>query len=99
MTTELIKRTWAYLHPPKEFEVAPCECGNTNTQWSEFEGHCWCDQCQQDFVPVHKGVFDGPVQIKTAAMMGIRFDRVILATQEIEVFDIDSGEYRSVVVR
>lgn len=95
MEPVLVKRTWAYLQPPKAFEVAPCACGNEDTQWSEFEKHCWCDICQKDFIPAHSGVFDGPIPVKVAAMLGLRFDRVILATHQVERYDVDTGVYRA----
>lgn len=87
------KRTWAYLQPPKAFEVAPCKCGNHDTQWSEFEEHLWCAKCALDFVPAHNGVFDGPVPAQLAHAMGLRFDRVQLATGQLERWDPAMGVY------
>lgn len=92
--TALEKRTWAYLQPPKAFEVAPCACGNHETQWSEFKGHLWCDKCQVDFKPAHNGVFDGPIPLHVSAMLGLRFDRFNLVTGRVERMDLDTGEYR-----
>jgi hypothetical protein len=81
------RRAWAYCMPPKAFEMAPCSCGNTDTQWSEYENHLWCEKCQKDFIPRHAGILDGPVLAHVAEMMGIRFDRVIIETGEIERFN------------
>ena len=94
MSADRTKRIWVYWNSPKAFEVAPCECGNIDTQWSVFEGHCWCDRCYKDFVPDHHGILDGPIPVGAASMSGVRFDRLILATQEIEYFDTELGEYR-----
>jgi hypothetical protein len=92
--TVLKLRTSAYLSPPKAFDVAPCDCGNHETQWSEYEGHLWCAKCEKDFVPAHNGVFDGPVLLRTAAAMGVRFDRYLLPTMEVEIMDLETCEYR-----
>jgi hypothetical protein len=89
----LKKRTWCYAHPPASFEVDPCSCGNTNTQWSEFEGHLWCASCQKDFKPKHSGIFSGPIPIELATRLGLSFDRIDLATGEIQKLDPDSGKY------
>lgn len=82
------RRTWVYCMPPKDFEVAECSCGNQDTQWSKFEDHLWCDRCQKDFIPDHYGILDGPIPMQLAGMMGIRFDRVIIGTGEVERFDL-----------
>ncbi|OIR05957.1 hypothetical protein GALL_117540 [mine drainage metagenome] len=34
----LEKRKWCYVLPPATYEMAPCTCGNADTQWSEFVG-------------------------------------------------------------
>lgn len=86
----LKKRVWVYLQSPQAYEVAPCACGNSNTQWSEFEHHVWCDKCEIDFIPEHSGVFSGPILINTAQMMGLHFSRLILETNIVEVLDSDN---------
>jgi hypothetical protein len=73
--------------------MAPCDCGNHETQWSEFTKHLWCARCEEDFIPAHAGMFDGPIPVKLCSMMGIVFDRVIIATGELDRFDVDKGEY------
>jgi hypothetical protein len=89
----LEKRKWHYLQPPAAFEVAPCSCGNHETQWSEFAKHIWCAKCEKDFIPVHAGIFDGPIGVKVAAMMGVRFDRLNIETNRVERFDLDTLKY------
>jgi hypothetical protein len=93
LTTALPKRTWCYLSQPYDFEVAPCQCGNQKTQWSEFEKHIWCDTCQLDFIPKHYGVLDGPIPIRAATLMGLKFDRFNLMTQKVERFNIETCEF------
>jgi len=89
----LEKRTWCYAQQPNEYEIAPCSCGNRDTQWSEYKGHLWCVKCEKDFVPEHNGVFDGPILVNVCRLMGISFDRVNLETQQIEIFDEDTNTY------
>jgi hypothetical protein len=92
----LQKRTWHYLRPPAHFEIAPCSCGNHETQWSEYAGHLWCAMCEKDFVPAHEGVFAGPIPIGAATVLGLSFDRFNMATGCIERFDTDTLEYKQV---
>lgn len=89
----LEKRTWHYLLPPAAFEMAACSCGNHQTQWSEFMSHLWCAKCEKDFIPKHAGVFDGPIPVKTAALLGIVFHRFNMATGKAERFDQDTLTY------
>lgn len=89
----LKKRAWCYAQPPSVFEMAACSCGNHDTQWSEYEKHLWCDKCQKDFLPEHGGIFDGPIPVAAARMMGVSFDRINLVTNRLEVFDPDSCDW------
>lgn len=89
MTEEKPKRTWHYLQPPKSFGMSPCQCGNHDTQWSEYAKHNWCEKCQIDFIPECAGVFDGPIPIVTSLMLGMNFDRMNLVTGKIEPFELD----------
>lgn len=84
---ELEKRTWHYLQQPSSFEIAPCACGNADTQWSEFKGRLWCDRCAVDFIPAHNGVFDGPIPVHVCGLLGISFDRFNMETQQVERFE------------
>jgi hypothetical protein len=81
---ELVKRTHVYIQRPTEYEIAGCDCGNADPDWSEYKGHLWCSACQKDFIPARNGVFDGPIPVNCCVMLGIRFDRVNLATGELE---------------
>jgi hypothetical protein len=80
---ELKKRKKCYVMPPRAFEIAGCDCGNQNTQWSEYEGHLWCAKCEKDFIPAHGGIFDGPIPVGTCRILGIRFDEIDLETGEV----------------
>lgn len=94
-TEPMTRRDWYYAMPPSAFEVAPCVCGNADTQWSEFKEHCWCDRCQVDFKPAHAGIFDGPIPMGACEMLGLRFDRVIIATMALDRYDTQAGRYES----
>lgn len=86
------KRTWAYTQPPKDYEVAACSCGNSDTQWSEYKKHLWCSRCEKDFIPKHNGIFDGPIMIELSKAMGMHFTRVQLATNQLEAMS-SLGDY------
>lgn len=90
MADKLERRTWHYVQSPSVYCIAPCACGNDDTQWSEFKDRLWCAKCEIDFVPEHYGIFDGPIPVATSALLGISFDRVNLETSEIEPFKIDA---------
>lgn len=92
-TPALEKRTWHYLQSPSAFDMAPCDCGNHETQWSEYAKHLWCAKCEKDFIPAHAGIFDGPIASKLAASLGVRFDRFNLTTGKVERFNLDTAEY------
>lgn len=77
------KRTWVYVMKPKLYGIAPCKCGNEDTQWSEYKKHLWCDKCEIDFIPAHNGVFDGPILVNTANLLGIDFRKYDLKTKKI----------------
>lgn len=91
------KRTWHYNQRPKIFEISPCECGNEDTEWSEYKDHLWCSKCQVDFTPKNWGIFDGPICINVCALLGIYFDRWNLETNNFEEFDLDTLEYKPVL--
>jgi len=89
------RRKWRFTHPPSDYDIAPCTCGNKETQWSEYAGHLWCGKCQIDFIPAHGGIFDGPSPSCTVTMMGLSLDRVNIETNEIDRYDFSTGKYES----
>jgi hypothetical protein len=89
----LPKRTWHYLASPASFEMAPCSCGNHATQWSEFAKHLWCAACEKDFIPEHNGIFDGPIPVKLALMMGMSFDRMNMEAGCVERYNPETSLY------
>ena len=90
-----IQRTWCYVLAPGAFDVAPHSCGRHDAQWSEFQGNLWCARCKVDFVPEHNGIFDGPIPMASAALMGVVFDRFDIASETRDRFDILAGCYES----
>lgn len=80
-------RGWRFLQPPAAFGMAPCTCGSSATAWSQFDKLLRCDTCGKEFVPAHRGVFDGPIRFRTAHLEGLSFDRLNLRTGEVERFD------------
>lgn len=85
---KLKRRKWHYVQSPWRYEIAPCDCGNADTQWSEFKKHLWCQICKKDFIPKHNGIFDGPIPVNLARMIGISFDRVYIKSGKVKRFEI-----------
>ena len=75
----MTKRTEVYVMRPKEYEISGCDCGNQDPEWSEFQGHMWCQLCRKDFIPTQGGIFDGPIPINTVHLLGL-----CMATMNIE---------------
>lgn len=73
MSSALVKRTHVYVCRPRAYEISGCACGNDDPDWSEYQGHLWCQKCEIDFVPKSNGVFDGPICVE--AMRLIRRSR------------------------
>ena len=90
--TELKKRAWVYLQEPSKYGVSGCSCGNDDVQWSEYEKHVWCPKCKLDFIPKSSGVFDGPVMLHTARMLGLDFSRYNIKAEKFEMLT-DLGTY------
>jgi len=40
-----------------------------------------------DFIPENNGIFDGPIPIKAAMLLGLSFDRIDLKTNKIIKFN------------
>jgi hypothetical protein len=78
------KRTHVYLQRPREYEISGCECGNDDPDWSEWQHMLWCAKCQKDFIPAQSGIFDGPILVQAARLMGIDLRLLNIATGEIE---------------
>ena len=81
---QLSRRKWVYAQRPKEYEISACPCGNSDPDWSEYAGMLWCAKCEKDFVPEHNGIFDGPIPVGCARLLGIDLRRINLETGEVE---------------
>ena len=81
------KRKHCWVHEPTVYEVSGCpKCGGDNVTWSEYVDHCWCYDCKVDYIPMHFGIFDGPIPVALMEMLGIRLDRVNFETGKIIKF-------------
>lgn len=82
-----VKRTHIYCSPPHTFEMRCPKNKRHKLEWSEFEKHVWCYNCEKDFcVPEHSrwtGIFSGPILVNVAQLMGCDFRRLNLETKEI----------------
>ena len=89
-----IKRKYVYCQNPTVYDVGPCiKCGNNNITWSEYEDLLWCYDCEVDFKPEHWGIFDGPIPMRMALMMGISFDRIDILTGKLIPFTMNFKPY------
>ena len=93
LETSFTKRRWCYVLKPRAFDVSPCDCGNADIDWSEYEKHVWCEKCNKDFIPKHAGIFDGPIPIGVSSLLVLTFDRINLETQKIEKFNSEKLTY------
>ena len=75
------KRKWIYIQKPQVYCIACDICGGDNIEWSEFEHLIWCYDCEKD-TRGNGGVFDGPIPIGAAGLLGMNFDRIELKTGE-----------------
>ncbi len=89
---KLKKRTWHYLQNPAHHEITCQKCHGSNLDWSEYEGHVWCYDCNIDFTG-YNSVLSGPVAIHLAAMLGISTDRYDLKTKKISHYDLKKDEF------
>jgi hypothetical protein len=89
---ELKKRTWHYVQKPYEYEIKCDLCGGTNIEWSEYEGCIWCYTCEKDTKGTG-GVFDGPIPVNLAHVLGMSFDRYDMINKKVIKFDLDKRDY------
>jgi len=73
-----ILRTHIYVLKPLQYEIVCLLCGGGNIEWSEFESHIWCYDCNLDvFIPQsYSGIFGGPIPFEVSKMLGLNFDRI-----------------------
>lgn len=62
----------------------PALAGTGILSGASSSGVCWCAECRRDFIPEHGGVFDGPIPVKAAHLLGLCFSRINLKTGVIE---------------
>ena len=88
------KRTWIYSQHPTVYDISGCtQCHGNDIEWSEFENYIWCKKCLIDYIPDSYGMFDGPIPIRVASMMGVKFNRICLITHQLHIYDIENGQY------
>lgn len=90
MTNKTLRK-WVYIEKPQKFEISGCSCGNDDCEWSEYEGYLWCSKCNIDFIPDFNGVFDGPIPINLANMLGLSFAKIHIPSGKVFVLDFDKS--------
>jgi len=91
---ELNKRTWHYVQKPVEYGIECDICNGNNLNWSEYKGKIWCYDCKKDTKGTG-GVFNGPIPINTAQLLGISFD--IYNMLKKEVIEFESEEWKKII--
>ena len=86
------KRKWCYINHPGAYDIACNKCGGSNLHWSEWEHMIWCYDCEED-VPGTGGIFDGPIPMGIAGLMGFSFNRFYLASPDKMFKPVHSGNY------
>lgn len=80
-----VKRTHSYVMRPSAYDICCPLNKNHKIDWSEFEKHIWCYQCEMDiYLTVYNsGVFSGPIPVNLANLLGMSFDRFEIGTDKI----------------
>lgn len=87
------KRTWHYAMRPRLFDIKCNRCGeHVNTTWSEYEKHIWCFKCQDD-IPITHSILNGPIPVATVELLGLSFDRIMLPSGQLEIYNSKTNEY------
>ncbi len=81
------KRTWIYVLLPARYEIHCDRCHGSNIEWSEYEGLIWCYDCKID-TRGDGGIFDGPIPLGGAQLLGLSFDRINLVKNRVEKMQI-----------
>ena len=72
-------RKRVFVLEPARYAVRCDLCGGANITWSEYEHLIWCYDCQKDTRGTG-GIFDGPIPLKAAELLGMSLDMVDLKT-------------------
>lgn len=86
------KREWCYVLQPYYFDILCDQCQGTNITWSEYEHKIWCYNCCIDTEGTG-GIFTGPIPIEVVYMTGIHFDRLLLESNIIQLFNKEIGDW------
>jgi hypothetical protein len=87
------ERTWMYVQKPWQYEISCDICGGHNLEWSEWQGYIWCYDCKKD-VRGDKGIFDGPIPVQVAKVLGMSFDIVDIKNRKVVKFE-DEKEWHN----
>lgn len=91
------KREWCYILHPANFDITCDKCGGTNITWSEYKEHIWCYNCKID-TKGNEGIFQCPIPIREAYLLGLNFDRFNLKTNQVERLNIEETEKQQELV-
>ena len=84
---ELKKRKTCLVQKPQIYEIECDICGGENLHWSEYDHLIWCYDCEKDTKGTG-GIFDGPVPVGMAQLLGLCFDEIDIETGVIIKFKL-----------
>ena len=91
----MIKRTWHFAIHPAAFEISCTKCKEReDITWSEYQEHMWCYKCEED-IKIENSVLNGPIPMGVAQTLGMSFDRIIIATGEIDKYNNKYNKFES----
>jgi len=90
-----VKRTSHYVQSPWEYEMECPKCGGKKIEWSEWDDCLWGYSCKKDLRITRKssGVFNGPIPIKAAELLGMCFDRWDMEKKKFMVWNDKEEKY------
>lgn len=68
---------------PAAYSIRCDKCNGGNIEWSEWEHMIWCYDCEID-TEGFPGIFDGPIAVTVAELLGLSFDRWNMIEQRVE---------------
>jgi len=81
MDEKRVLRECVFIMEPTRYAIRCDLCDSINITWSEYEHLIWCYDCQNDTAGTG-GIFDGPIPLKAAELLGMSLDKVHLKTGE-----------------
>ena len=76
---KLTRRTVCFVQKPSHFEIKCPKCNGNNLDWSEFDKHIWCYDCEKDLKD-YESPYSGPIPVHVSELLGIDLRMINLET-------------------